>query len=163
MELVIYIKIYINMQPNCLLGSNLEQWSSSLFFWGQQKISKANSDDEPYPKCRISLFFITLKPACSLGLLPTVVSLEFSSCKVCFGPVSMSQLHREAPSRLYLLPSSVDGDRERLLGGGQRVGDLGDGFLPWAGQAFRSADTHHAGGGKTRLGNVTDDSLLLRR
>lgn len=66
----------------------------------------------------------------ALGLLPTVVSLEFSSCKVCFGAVSMFQLHSEAPSRLYLLPSSADGDRERLLGGGQRVGDLGDGFLP---------------------------------
>lgn len=63
--------------------------------------------------------------------------------------------------RLHLL-SSAEGDRERLLGGGQRVSDLGDGFLPRAGQAFRNADTHHAAGGKTRLGVLADGSLLLR-
>lgn len=42
-----------------------------------------------------------------LGLLPTVVSLKISSCKVCFGPVSMFQLHREAPSRLTFSPPAL--------------------------------------------------------
>lgn len=41
-----------------------------------------------------------------------------------------AQRHPGAPSSLYLVPSSADGERERLLGGGQRVGDLGDGSLP---------------------------------
>lgn len=74
--------------------------------------------------------------------------------------VGLYLLH--TPRRRYLLPPGVEGDGERLLGGRQRVGDLGDGLLPRAGQAFRDADTHHAAGGGTELGIPADGALLLR-
>lgn len=67
-----------------------------------------------------------------------------------------------APRRRYLLPPGAQRDAERLLGGAQRVRDLGDGLLPGAGQAFRHADAHRAAGGETRLGTGAGGGLLLR-
>lgn len=97
-----------------------------------------------------------------LGSLTTVVSLKVPSCKVRCGPASVCRLGLDTPRRRYLLPPGAEGDGERLLGGGQRVGDLGDGLLPGAGQALRNADTHHAAGGTTQLGMAADGGLLLR-
>lgn len=69
---------------------------------------------------------------------------------------------RLSPSGPYLLPSDVDWDQERLLGGRERMKNLRDGLLPRAGQASRSADTHPAGGGKTWPGNGGEGCPVLR-
>lgn len=105
---------------------------------------------------RLRFFISCFKDAGARALvlrpLPSAVSAAVAAGEVRWAPVSRSR-----PAGLYLLPS---GDRQRLLGAGQWVGDLGDGFLPRAGQAFRSADIHHPEGGGRRLGTVAGGRVL---